>query len=73
MFAESSVDHAHVEEDLACVANLVELVQSVVEFIVVVPRKGGNPSLDFLEPLSAFHLDKSIMRAIRGVILSRTD
>ena len=48
MLAEGSVDHAHVEEDLARVANLVELVQGVVEFIVVVPRKGGNPRLDFL-------------------------
>lgn len=53
MFAQRGVNHAHVEEYLAGVANLVELAERIVEFIVVVASKGSDPSLDFLNFLSA--------------------
>lgn len=48
MFAEGGVNDAHVEEDLACVANLVEFVEGIVELVVVVAGEGGDPSLDLL-------------------------
>ena len=48
MFAESGVDDAHVEENLARVADLIELAERIVELVVVVAGQGRNPSLNFL-------------------------
>lgn len=42
------MDHAHVEEDLASVANFSKLVESLFEFIIVVTAQGCHPGLDFL-------------------------
>lgn len=42
------MDYSHVEEYLGCVGHLLEFPQSLVEFIVVVPRKGGDPCFYFL-------------------------
>lgn len=52
MLTKGSVDHAHVEQNLGGVGNLLELAQCLVEFIVVVPREGGDPSFYFLWWLS---------------------
>jgi hypothetical protein len=49
VLAESSMDDAHVEEDLAGVGDLVKLSQSIFELVVVVATKGRNPGLDFLK------------------------
>lgn len=49
VFAQSGVDDTHVEEDLAGVTDLVKLLESIIELVVVVVTKGGNPGLDFLE------------------------
>ena len=62
MFAQRSMNDTHVEQNLAGVANLVEFVESIVEFIVVVASEGSNPSLDFLYvspsvSVSAFSLE----------------
>ena len=48
VLAECGMDHAHVEEDLASVANFSKLVESLFEFIVIVAAQGCHPSLDFL-------------------------
>lgn len=49
VLAESGVDDAHVEEDLARVADLVELAERIIELIVVVAGQGRNPGFDFLQ------------------------
>jgi hypothetical protein len=48
VFSQGCVDDAHVEQDLGCVANLVELPEGLVELIVVVAAQGRDPRLDFL-------------------------
>ena len=48
MLAQSSVDNTHVEEDLGGIGNALEFFQSLVELVVVIPRQGGDPCLDFL-------------------------
>ena len=48
VLAECGVDDTHIEEDLAGVADLVEFIEGVVEFVVVVAGKGGDPGLDLL-------------------------
>lgn len=47
------MDDAHVEQDFGCVGNLLKLAQCLVELIVVVPRKGGDPGFYFLQQLLA--------------------
>jgi hypothetical protein len=41
--------NAHVEQNLGRVCNILKLLQCVVKLVVVVPRQGGDPGLDFLE------------------------
>lgn len=53
VLSQCGVNHAHVEEDLGCVGNWLEILQCLVELIVVVPRKGGDPAFYFLNGLSA--------------------
>lgn len=48
MLAERGVDNTHVEENLARVSDLVELVDCLFELIVVITSEGRNPRLDFL-------------------------
>lgn len=48
MLAQCGVDNAHVEENLARIADLVKFAKSIVELIVVITSQGGYPSLDFL-------------------------
>ncbi|KAK1241789.1 hypothetical protein MKX07_007612 [Trichoderma sp. CBMAI-0711] len=48
VLAQSGVDDTHVEENLACIANLVELSKSFVKLIIVVATKGRDPGLNFL-------------------------
>ena len=48
MLAQSGVDDAHVEENLARVGDFVELAKSIVELIVVIATKGRNPGLNLL-------------------------
>ena len=48
MLAQCGVDNAHVEENLARIADFVEFAKSIVELIVVITSQGGYPSLDFL-------------------------
>jgi hypothetical protein len=48
MLAQCGVDNAHIEENLARIADFVEFAKSIVEFIVVITSQGGYPSLDFL-------------------------
>lgn len=42
------MDNAHVEENLARIADFVEFAKSIVELIVVITSQGGYPSLYFL-------------------------
>jgi len=51
VFAESGMDDTHVEEDFRGIGNVLELFQGLVELVVVVPPKGGDPRLDFLQYL----------------------
>lgn len=48
VLAQGSVDDTHVEQNLGGVGNLLEVPQCLVEFIVVIPRKGGDPGFYFL-------------------------
>lgn len=48
MLAQSGVDDAHVEQNLARVGDFVEFAKSIVELIVVVPTQGRDPSLNLL-------------------------
>ena len=52
MLAQRGVDDAHVEEDLGCVGDLLELLQRLVELIVVVAPQGGDPGFYFLWRMS---------------------
>lgn len=53
VLSQGGVNHAHVEENLGCVGNWLEILQCLVELIVVVPREGGDPTFYFLYQLSA--------------------
>lgn len=46
------MDYTAVEQDLGCVGDLVEHLEGVVEFIVVIAGQGCHPSLDFLPRIS---------------------
>lgn len=48
MLAQCGVDNAHVEKNLARIADFVEFAKSIVELIVVITSQSGYPSLDFL-------------------------
>lgn len=48
MFTKSSMDNAHVEENLRSIRNGVEFSQRFFEFIVIVPGQGRHPRLYFL-------------------------
>lgn len=49
MLSEGGVNHAHIEENLGCIGNWLEVLQCLVELVVVVPREGGDPTFYFLE------------------------
>jgi hypothetical protein len=53
MLTQCSMNHAHVEENLGCVGDVVKLLQSRVELIVVVVSQGSDPRLYFLFKWSA--------------------
>ena len=46
------MDHAHVEEDLGRVRDLLKLLQCGLELIVVVLLQGSHPRYDFLLTVS---------------------
>lgn len=46
------MNNTHVEQNFRGVGDLFELLQCFVEFIVVVPREGGNPGFYFLWSMS---------------------
>lgn len=48
VLTQGSVDNTHIEEDLGGIGDAVELLQSFVEFIVVVTAESRYPRLDFL-------------------------
>lgn len=56
MLAQRGVDDAHVEENLARIANLVELGKSFVKLVIVVAAQGRDPGLNLLHKprLSAY-------------------
>lgn len=66
MLAQRSVNYTHIEEDLAGLSDLVELADSIVEFVVVVSSKSRDPSLDFLLRL-AFNPKPGMERPYRIV------
>lgn len=71
MLAQSGVDDAHVEEDLAGIANLVELGKSFVEFVVVVATQGRDPGLNLLhKPRVSAYTTPSSDKTIRPISLT---
>lgn len=50
------MDDTHVEQNLGRIGNLFKVSQRFVEFIVVVPREGGDPRLYFLQEMSIARL-----------------
>lgn len=48
MFTERGVDDTHVEKDLGRVRDVVELLQRLLKFVVVIAAQGRYPRLYFL-------------------------
>jgi hypothetical protein len=49
MLAQSRVDDATIKQYLGGIRDVLEDLQRLVEFIVVVMTDGGHPGLDFLQ------------------------
>lgn len=43
------MDDTHIEQDLGCVGDLVEIREGFVELVVVVTAEGRDPCLNFLQ------------------------
>ena len=48
MFTERGVDDTHVEKDLGRLRDVVELLQRLLKFVVVIAAQGRYPRLYFL-------------------------
>lgn len=64
MLPHCSTNHTHIEQDLACVGNLVEFVQCFLEFFVVVVGQGHDPDLNFLG-ITSQHRVKIVLSSSR--------
>ena len=66
MLAEGGVNDTHVKEDLGRIGDLFELAQCLVEFIVVILRKGCDPALYFLIPREETRVSKGSRNGLKG-------
>lgn len=48
MLSQRRMYHPTIKQDLGCIGDSVEHLESLLKLMVVVERKGRNPGLDFL-------------------------
>lgn len=48
MLSQRRMNNTAVEKDLGGIGDVIELLQRLVEFVIVIAGERGDPSLDFL-------------------------